>query len=116
MFANIPDKARESWKQWANTCQRNGTPTIVQISHPGRQTPAGAGNRSFFSKTVAPSPIKLNFGPSYVERIAVSFVFGTPRELTTEEITGEGGIIDQFVAAAKLSFEAGFKGIQLHGA
>lgn len=107
---------QEYWRKWAAICQRNGTPTIVQLNHPGRQTPAGAGNRSFFSKAVAPSPVKLNFGPSYIENFAVSLVFGTPRELTTEEISGEGGIIDQFVAAAKQSFDAGFKGVQLHGA
>lgn len=33
-----------------------------------------------------------------------------------EEISGDGGIIDQFVAAAKQAYDAGFKGVQLHGA
>ena len=36
--------------------------------------------------------------------------------MTIEEISGEGGVVDQFVAAAKQSFEAGFKGVELHGA
>lgn len=60
--------------------------------------------------------MKLVFGPSYIEQFAVSLVFGTPRELTTEEISGDGGIIDQFVAAAKQAYDASFKGVQLHGA
>lgn len=110
------EEVQAYWKTWANTCKRNGTPTVVQLCHPGRQSPTGSGNRSFFSKTVAPSAVKMNFGPSYAEQLAVSFVFGTPRGLTAEEITGEGGIVDQFVAAAKQSFDAGFDGVQLHGA
>src|ERR1700749_2907646 len=35
-----------AWKSWATACQRQGTPAIVQLCHPGRQSPAGAGNRS----------------------------------------------------------------------
>lgn len=107
---------KDCWNVWASTCQRNGTPAIVQINHPGRQSPFWCGRRSFFAKTIAPSPVELNLGSSVVERYAVSFVFGTPRELTIEEISGEGGIIDQYVEAAKVSFDAGFKGVQLHGA
>jgi 2,4-dienoyl-CoA reductase-like NADH-dependent reductase (Old Yellow Enzyme family) len=107
---------RESWKTWAQTCQRHGTPAVVQLCHPGRQSPVGAGNRSFFAKTVAPSAVRLNFGPSFIEQLAVSLVFGTPRAMTVEEITGEGGLVDQFVAGAKQCFDAGFKGVELHGA
>jgi 2,4-dienoyl-CoA reductase-like NADH-dependent reductase (Old Yellow Enzyme family) len=65
---------------------------------------------------VAPSPIKLDFGDSWIARAAVSLMFGTPRALTVEEISGEGGVIDQFVAAAKQCYDAGFKGVELHGA
>ncbi|OCT45019.1 NADPH dehydrogenase [Cladophialophora carrionii] len=110
------EAVQEAWKDWAKACQRHGTPAIVQLCHPGRQSPLGAGNRSFFAKTVAPSAVKMDFGPSLIERLAVSLIFGTPRELTAQEIIGEGGIVDQFVAAARQSFEAGFKGVQLHGA
>lgn len=107
---------QEAWKRWATTCQQHGTPTVVQLCHPGRQSPLGAGNRTFFTKTIAPSAVKMVFGPSFIERLAVSWVFGTPREMTIEEISGEGGVVGQFVAAAKQSFEAGFKGVELHGA
>jgi 2,4-dienoyl-CoA reductase-like NADH-dependent reductase (Old Yellow Enzyme family) len=86
------------------------------LCHPGRQSPLGAGNRGFFAKTAAPSAVKLNFGDNLIAWAAVSLLFGTPREMSLEEISGSGGVIDQFVAAAKQSFEAGFKGVELHGA
>lgn len=105
-----------TWKNWAETCQRNGTPTVVQLCHPGKQSAVGCGNRSFFTKTVAPSPIPLNFGTGFIASAASALLFGTPRELTDDEITGTGGIIDQFVNGAKQCFEAGFKGIELHAA
>lgn len=60
--------------------------------------------------------MKLNFGDNLIAKTAVSLIFGTPREMTIEEISGGDGVIDQFVAAAKQSFEAGFKGVELHGA
>lgn len=120
----IPSKAsadpsaatQDLWKNWAATCQRSGTPTIVQLCHPGRQSPLGAGNRGFFAKTVAPSAVKLNFGDNLIAKAAVSLIFGTPREMTVEDIAGPSGVIDQFVAAAKQCFFAGFKGVELHGA
>jgi len=107
---------QEEWKTWASTCQRSGTPTIVQLNHPGRQSPAGVGNRSIFSKAIAPSAVKLNFGPSLLAKTASALLFGTPREMTVQEICGEGGLVDQFVEAAKQSFDAGFKGVELHAA
>jgi 2,4-dienoyl-CoA reductase-like NADH-dependent reductase (Old Yellow Enzyme family) len=114
--ANPSNTTKEIWKKWAATCQRSGTPAIVQLCHPGRQSPPAAGNRSFFAKTIAPSAVKLNFGDNLIARAAVAFMFGTPREMTVEEIAGEEGAIEQFVAAAKQVSDAGFKGVELHGA
>jgi 2,4-dienoyl-CoA reductase-like NADH-dependent reductase (Old Yellow Enzyme family) len=101
------------WKEWAATSQEFGTPTIVQLNHPGRQSPLGAGKRGFFTKTIAPSAVKLNFGRSLLAGAASSLLFGTPREMTADDISL---VIDQFVAGAKQSFQAGFKGVELHGA
>jgi 2,4-dienoyl-CoA reductase-like NADH-dependent reductase (Old Yellow Enzyme family) len=116
VFSNPSPAIREAWKNYASICQRNGTPALVQLNHPGRQSPVLTGNRGFFTKNVAPSPVKLDFGPGYIPHFAVSLVFGTPRELTTEEITGDGGIIDLYVSGAKLAYDSGFKGVQIHGA
>ncbi|CZT07527.1 related to NADH oxidase [Rhynchosporium agropyri] len=105
---------KAQWKNWGAVCQRSGTPTVIQLCHPGRQSPYGAGSSGLFQKTVAPSAVKLNLGDSVIARTAVSLLFGTPRELTHEEITGPEGIIAQFVAASKQCYEAGFKGVELH--
>lgn len=104
---------QKTWKTWASACQSKGTPTIVQLCHPGRQSPPGAGKRSFFSKTLAPSAVPMNFGPSLIERLASAFLFGTPRAMTGDEVLE---VVDQFVRAARQCEEAGFKGIELHGA
>ena len=112
--SSAPDsELRQIWKEWASTCQENGTPTIVQINHPGRQSPIGAGKRGFFTKTIAPSPIKLDFGHSLLAGVVSSLMFGTPRAMDDEDISL---VIDQFVSAAKQSFQAGFKGVELHAA
>lgn len=105
---------KAQWKNWAAICQRSGSPTVIQLNHPGRQSPLGAGRAGFFTKAVAPSPKKLNLGDSLIARAAVSLLFGTPRALTAAEITGDEGIIAQFVIGAKQCFEAGFKGVELH--
>ncbi|KAF4625672.1 hypothetical protein G7Y89_g12493 [Cudoniella acicularis] len=107
------ERLQEIWKAWAETCQRQGTPTLVQLCHPGRQSPPGAGQRSFFSKTIAPSAVKLDFGHGLLTRAMALVLFGTPREMTLSDINEA---IEQFVAGAKQSHVAGFKGVELHGA
>jgi 2,4-dienoyl-CoA reductase-like NADH-dependent reductase (Old Yellow Enzyme family) len=60
--------------------------TIIQLSHPGRQCPKGLNK-----ETVAPSAVP--FSP------ALATMFGTPRELTHEEILD---IIQRFANAARI--------------
>lgn len=55
-------------------------------------------------------------GSGILPGVASALLFGTPRELTKEEIEGEGGIIQQFIDGARVAFEAGFKGVELHAA
>lgn len=104
---------QESWAKWASTCQASGTPTIVQLCHPGRQSPPGAGKRGFWDKTIAPSAVPLKFGEGLAERAVAKLLFGTPRAMTGEEVEE---VVDQFVRAARQCFDVGFKGVQLHGA
>lgn len=85
----------------------------MQINHPGRQSPVGAGTRGFFAQTVAPSVVPLDFGSGFLARMIRKGVFGTPRALTTLEVKE---VIDQFVATAVLMYKSGFKGIELHAA
>src|SRR5690606_17668137 len=42
-----------------------------------------------------------------------SFMFGTPKEMTVEEIED---VVERFVVAAKCVHSAGFKGVEVHGA
>ncbi|KAG9238054.1 NADH:flavin oxidoreductase/NADH oxidase-like protein [Amylocarpus encephaloides] len=102
-----------SWSKWASTIQANGTPAVVQLCHPGRQSPPGSGNRSFFTKNIAPSPVKMNMGDSLMARAVTALLFGTPREMTTGDIHQ---VIEAFAEGAKRAFEAGFQGVELHAA
>ncbi|KAL6793288.1 FMN-linked oxidoreductase [Trichoderma sp. SZMC 28013] len=107
------EKILASWKKWAKASSKNGTPVIMQINHPGRQSPGGAGTRGYFEKSIAPSAIPLNIGNGILARLARSFVFGSPREMTLEDINR---VVAQFAETAKLAAEAGFAGVELHGA
>ncbi|KAL7929225.1 FMN-linked oxidoreductase [Trichoderma chlorosporum] len=107
------ERLLDSWKKWAVASSKNGTPAIMQINHPGRQSPAGNGTRGYFEKSIAPSAIPLNLGPGIMAKLARAFVFGSPREMTIDEIQR---VVVQFAETAKLAAEAGFAGVELHGA
>ena len=87
-------------KQWAEAGKRHQMIQLVQLSHPGRQCPRGLNK-----ETVAPSSVP--FSP------ALAATFSTPRELTATEIEE---LIRRFATSARLAKEAGFEGVQLHGA
>ncbi|KAH7176795.1 NADH:flavin oxidoreductase/NADH oxidase [Dactylonectria macrodidyma] len=101
---------REGWRKWADACT---TPAVLQINHPGRQSPRGAGTRGPFAQAVAPSGIPLDFGSGIAQRLLRNLVFGSPRELTTEEVEE---IIERFVQAGKFAYESGFSGVEIHAA
>ena len=109
---SVPEaRLLETWKAWARASA--GTPTVMQINHPGRQSPYGAGNRGFFEKNLAPSAVPLRLGDGIMQRVASALVFGTPREMTVPEIRET---VAQFAGAARLAAQAGFAGVQVHAA
>jgi hypothetical protein len=57
----------EKWQQWAAVSKRHGTPCIVQLAHPGRRSPAGAGNRPADMQTLCPSSVPMNMGTSWLD-------------------------------------------------
>jgi 2,4-dienoyl-CoA reductase-like NADH-dependent reductase (Old Yellow Enzyme family) len=103
----------DKWKAYAAAIQKEGTPAFVQLNHPGRQSPLGAGSRSFWDKSLAPSPIGLNIGDNLIARMASGILFGVPREMTISDIDD---VKRRFAEAAKFCAEVGFAGIELHAA
>ncbi|KAK0727516.1 NADPH dehydrogenase [Lasiosphaeria miniovina] len=97
---------------WAQSCGTSAA-SVVQLSHPGRQSPAGAGKRGLFAKTVAPSAVPLRLGTGIVARVGGAIVFGTPRAMTLDDIAA---VVAQFARGARICAEAGFAGVEIHGA
>jgi 2,4-dienoyl-CoA reductase-like NADH-dependent reductase (Old Yellow Enzyme family) len=87
-------------KRWAEAGKRQGTQIWVQLNHPGRQAPKGLN-----AETVSPSAVPFN--------AALQGFFGPPRSLQGDEIEA---IIQRFARSAALVKEAGFSGVQIHGA
>jgi 2,4-dienoyl-CoA reductase-like NADH-dependent reductase (Old Yellow Enzyme family) len=75
------------------------TPVLAQLGHPGRQT-----NRFIAAKPVSPSA---------GDAVSMLGLFGKPRELTAEEILW---VVGRFGSAAAMVEQAGFEGVQVHGA
>ncbi len=96
---NEPDATE--FKPWASSVDGTDTRLWVQLNHPGRQSP-----RFLSRQPVAPSAVP--FGAR-----GIRSVFATPRALTGDEIET---IIDRFGVAARTVVDAGFTGIQIHGA
>lgn len=101
------------WKQWAHIAKQNDTPAIVQLAHPGRMSPAGAGIRPLDQATLCPSSVPVKLGDSWLDEWAQDKILGTPKEMAHEEIDG---VVDMFKHAARVSVAAGFDGVQIHGA
>ncbi|KAL2808815.1 hypothetical protein BJX63DRAFT_17169 [Aspergillus granulosus] len=103
----------ETWRKYANASQEHGPPAIVQLCHPGRQSLRIAGRRGPFASPIAPSPIPLEMGDSFLQRWMGWFAFPPPREMTQADIDL---VTRQFVDSARLMADAGFSGVELHGA
>lgn len=103
----------EQWSEYAATCQEHGTPCLVQLCHPGRQSLRIAGRRGVFASTVAPSSVPLQMGGGCIGSWLSWLVFPPPREMTRKDIEC---VSRQFIDAARLMAVSGFSGIELHGA
>ena len=97
------------WKLVTDAVHKNGGKIFAQLMHTGRishpdNLPAGA-------EMIAPSAVAAK-GDMWTDTQGLQ-PHPTPRELTTEEVKQT---IQEFVQAAKNAVEAGFDGIELHGA
>ncbi len=93
------DRHLPQLRRWAEAAQAHGSRLFMQISHAGRQTP----------KMVTADPV----GPSDVPMVGMAGLFARPRALTPAEIEG---LVQRFANTARVAKEAGFAGVQLHGA
>ncbi len=94
------DRHLAKLREWTERAQRNGAQLWAQLNHPGRQTPKGVSEL-----IVAPSAVPLQG--------SLRRLFSPPRALTGSEIED---IIARFATAADIAKQAGFAGVQLHGA
>ena len=90
-----------SFREWADVARDNGVHFWVQLSHPGRQTPA-----NLRQQAIAPSAVALDLG-------GFSKMFATPKAMTEDDIQD---VIQRFATSARLAEQAGFTGVQIHGA
>ena len=109
MPALFTEAQTASWKQVTSAVHRNGGKIVAQLIHVGRightnNLPVGA-------QLVAPSSIKSD-GQIWTDNAGM-VDFSTPKEMTLEDIKAA---IQSYVTAAKNAIEAGFDGIELHGA
>lgn len=112
------DEMLAAWTEWARACRGTSTTTtdrrpaavLVQINHPGRQCPVGAGSRGLFAKSLAPSPVPLRLGAGPMAWLMSALLFGTPREMTVADIDD---VVRRFAKTARISAEAGFDGVEI---
>lgn len=94
------DSQLDLLRAWSQAGTRHGTQLWMQLNHPGKQVPRGLN-----AESVAPSAVPFD---AKLERF-----FATPRALTAVEIED---LIGRFGHAAAVAKEAGFTGVQIHGA
>lgn len=112
-YARIPGiyskQQIEGWKKITSAVHNNGGKIFAQFMHTGRishplNMPEG-------SQVLAPSAVKAA-GQMWTDSQQMQD-FPTPKAMTSEDLLNTKA---EFVAAAKNAIEAGFDGVELHGA
>ena len=116
-YLNTPGLWNEAqaagWKQTTDAVHAEGGRIFAQLWHCGRvahaalhadgSSPAGPSIRPAATQTMIPGP----------DGKPVSADCGQPQALSMQEIHG---VVDEFAHAAKLAMQAGFDGVEIHGA
>ncbi|VDM77277.1 unnamed protein product [Strongylus vulgaris] len=97
---NDSPQLREALSKLAEVSKQDGALILAQLSHAGRQTPFTVNEYPYSS-----SDVQLN--SSIIDG-------GKPVPLALDQLKTE--VIDRFVFAAKVAYETGFDGIELHAA
>uniref|UniRef100_A0A7I4YCI7 Oxidored_FMN domain-containing protein n=1 Tax=Haemonchus contortus TaxID=6289 RepID=A0A7I4YCI7_HAECO len=99
---NDSPQLRERSSRLAAAMRQDGALAIAQLSHAGRQTP----------ESVNPHPFSCSDVQLTAKRRFMGF--GKPVALTEAQVKTE--VVDRFAYAAKLAYDQGFDGVQLHAA
>lgn len=113
-YARIPGLFNKeqtgAWKKVTDAVHENGGKIFVQLMHTGRIThPLNLPDEGIVRgvSAVAASTTQMYTDQEGMQPLPV------PKEISTEEIAG---LIAEFVQSAEYAIEAGFDGIELHGA
>ena len=101
------DAHRDAWRPVIEACHRAGTPIFLQLIHAGA---VNQGNH-WIKGSIAPSSVQPK--GQQIDRYGGEGPFQVPREITRDEIRQSAA---NFAAAAKRAADAGFDGIEVHGA
>lgn len=102
-FGNVVVEDTQNLNQltrWAKAATDNGAQILLQLNHPGKQSP----------KTISKVPVSPSAVPLSGDN---AFAFNPPRALSKLEIQT---IIQKFVNAAVIAQKAGFSGVEIHAA
>lgn len=110
-FVNTPGiytcEQIEGWKMVTDAVHANGSKIFLQLWHTGRVSLP-----MFHDGELPVAPSAVEFSVEIFTRDGLAQAV-TPRELRTEEIPG---IVNDYAKAAANAMEAGFDGVELHGA
>ncbi len=112
-YARIPgifnEAQIEGWKKTTSAVHKSGGKIIVQLMHTGRISHIL--NMQDGSEIIAPSAVKAA-GQMWTDAKQMQD-YPTPKAMTAEDIVSTR---EEYVTAAKNAIEAGFDGVELHGA
>jgi N-ethylmaleimide reductase len=112
-YARIPGVFNQEqvlgWKNVTDQVHKKGGRIFVQLMHTGRVSVAA--NLPPGAKILAPSPVALA-GTMFTDSQGLQ-PYPVPTEMTEADIRHA---IEEYVAASRLAIEAGFDGVELHGA
>ncbi|HEX5169913.1 MAG TPA: alkene reductase [Cyclobacteriaceae bacterium] len=103
------DEQIEGWRKITHAVHDKGGKIVTQLMHVGRI--AHSSNKPAGARTLAPSAVRAD-GDMWTDSLGMQKQ-AIPEEMTLNDISDT---INEFVQAAKNAIEAGFDGIELHGA
>ena len=113
-YARIPGLFNEAhvegWKKTTEAVHQRGGKIFIQLMHTGRVSHPD--NMPEGSRVIAPSAVALTQTKMYVDGQG-ELEMPVAEEMSIDDITST---IQEYVHAARLAIEAGFDGVELHGA